>query len=186
MICRGDIRRGAALTSLYQTSGETMMRKFAAIIAVGLITLCLPAIAATFSALISSENQVAAAANTPYAIKMTGDATPGYKVDGSKVTILKAGDYFVIGAAQVGGSTTGDIFLWVRQNGKDVADSNSIQHIPAKEFTTVLVSQGEMTFKANDVLEFVYSATAPGLGLIATKPAGMPAVPSMIFTIFKN
>jgi hypothetical protein len=32
----------------------------------------------------------------------------------------------------------------------------------------------------------VYAATAPGLGLIATKPAGMPAVPSMIFSIFKN
>ena len=163
------------------------MRKFTAIIAAALITFCCStAMAATYSALISSESQVAAAANTPYAVKMTGDATPGFKVEGSKVTILKAGDYFVVGAAQVGGSTSGNIYLWLRQNGKDVPDSNSIQNIPSKDFTTVLVSQGEMTFKAGDVIEFIYQATAPGLGLIATKPANIPAVPSIIFTIFKN
>jgi archaellum component FlaF (FlaF/FlaG flagellin family) len=163
------------------------MRKFTAMIAAGLIMLSHSTVmAATYSALISSDNQVAAAANTPYTVKMTGDATPGYKVDGSKVTILKPGDYFVIGAAQVGGSTPGNIYLWVRVNGKDVPDSNSIQYIPSAQFTTVLVSQGEMTFKANDVLEFVYAASAPGLGLIASKPAGMPAVPSIIFTIYKN
>jgi hypothetical protein len=164
------------------------MRKLTAIAAAAMITFCAStaAMAATYSALISSDNQVAAAANTPYAVKMTGDATPGYKVEGSKVTILKPGDYFVCGAAQVGGSTAGSIYLWVRVNGKDVPDSNSIQYIPSKDFTTVLVSQGEMTFKAGDVLEFVYQSSAPGLGLIASKPANMPAVPSIIFTIFKN
>jgi hypothetical protein len=127
------------------------MRKFIAVLAAGLITLFYStAMAATYSALTSSDTQVAKAANTPYSVTMSGDATTGFKVDGSKVTILKAGDYFVIGAAQVGGSTTDDIYLWVRQNGKDVADSNSIQNIPAPAFTTVLVSQGEMTFKSGD------------------------------------
>ncbi len=163
------------------------MRKFTAILAAGLLTLCCSnAMAATFSALSSADTQVAAAANTPYAVKMGGDATPGFKVEGTKVTILKPGDYFVIAAAQVGGSAAGNIYLWVRQNGKDVPDSNSIQNIPSAAFTTVLVSQGEMTFKANDVIEIMYASTVPGLGLIATKPAGMPAVPSMIFSIFKN
>jgi hypothetical protein len=163
------------------------MRKFTAMLAAGMITLLYStAMAATYSALTSGDTQVAKAADTPYAITMSGDATSGFKVDGAKVTILKAGDYFVIGAAQVGGSTAGNIYLWVRQNGKDVADSNSIQNIPSPAFTTVLVSQGEMTFKAGDVIEFMYAASAPGLGLIATKPANMPAVPSMIFSIFKN
>ena len=63
---------------------------------------CSTAMAATYSALSSSDTQVAKAADTPYAITMSGDATTGFKVDGSKVTVLKAGDYFVIGA-QVGG-----------------------------------------------------------------------------------
>ena len=163
------------------------MRKLTAIIAAGLIGLySAGAMAATFIGPISSDNQVAAKENTPYPITMKSDPAAGFKLDGSKLTILKAGDYLVVAAAQVGGSGPGNIFLWVRVNGKDVPDSNSIQHIPSKEFTTVLVSQGEMTFKAGDVLEIMYAATVPGLGLIATKPAGMPAVPSMIFTVVKN
>src|SRR5271170_1409278 len=86
-----------------------------------------------------------------YAITMSGDATPGFTFSGSKVTIKAAGDYFVIAAAQVGGSATGNVYLWTRLNGKDVPDSNSIQYISSPQFTSVLVSQGEMTFKAGDV-----------------------------------
>ncbi len=91
------------------------------------------------------------------------------------------------GAAQVGGinGATGDIYLWVRVNGKDVPDSNSIQTIPIAGFTTVLVSTTEMTFKDGDVLEFVYAATKPGLGIIASRPKGLPGVPSIIFSIFE-
>ena len=163
------------------------MRKLTAILAAGLISLSsASAMAASYIGPISSDNQVAAAANTAYAITMKSDPATGYKLEGSKLTILKGGDYFVIAAAQVGGSVAGNIWLWTRINGKDVPDSNSIQNIPSKDFTTVLVSQGEVTFKAGDVLEIMYQASAPGLGLIATKPANMPAVPSMIFTVFKN
>jgi len=162
------------------------MPKFTAGVAAGFIALCCStAMAATFTNLSSDDQQVAAAANKPAAVTMGGDPTPGFSVAGSKVTIKAAGDYFVIAAAQVGGSTTGNVYLWTRVNGKDVPDSNSIQYIPSKQFTAVLVSQGEMTFKAGDVLEVMYSASAPGLGLIATKPPGIPTVPSMIFTAYK-
>ncbi len=163
------------------------MRKLTAIIAAGLISLCSSGVmAASYMGPISSDSQVAAAPNTAYAVTMKSDPAPGYKLEGSKLTVLKGGDYFLIAAAQLGGSGPGNIWLWTRLNGKDVPDSNSIQNIPSKDFTTVLVSQGEMTLKAGDVVEVMYQASAPGLGLIATKPANMPAVPSMIFTIFKN
>lgn len=163
------------------------MRKLPAIIAAGLFSLySAGAMAASYIGPISSDSQVAAAPNTAYAITMKSDPAAGYKLEGSKLTVLKGGDYFVIAAAQVGGSTAGNIWLWVRLNGKDVPDSNSIQNIPSKDFTTVLVSQGEMTLKAGDVIEIMYQSSAPGLGVIATKPANMPAVPSMIFTVFKN
>lgn len=162
------------------------MRKSIGGLAAGLITLCCStAMAATFTNLSSDDEQVAAAANKPVAVTMSGDATPGFSVAGSKVTFTGAGDYFVIAAAQVGGSTTGNVYLWTRVNGKDVPDSNSIQYISSPKFTAVLVSQGEMTFKAGDVLEVMYSASAPGLGLIVAKPPGIPTVPSMIFTAYK-
>jgi hypothetical protein len=162
------------------------MRNLIAGFAAGLITLWWStAMAATFTNLSSDDQQVAAAANTAYAITMSGDATPGFTVSGSKVTIKAAGDYFVIAAAQVGGSATGNVYLWTRLNGKDVPDSNSIQYISSPQFTSVLVSQGEMTFKAGDVLEIMYAASVKGLGLIVAKPPGIPTVPSMIFTAFK-
>ncbi len=162
------------------------MRKITAIIAAGLFSLyAAGAMAATYIGPISSDSQVAAAPNTAYAVTMKSDPASGYKLEGSKLTVLKGGDYLVVAAAQVGGSTAGNIWLWVRLNGKDVPDSNSIQNIPSKDFTTVLVSQGIMTLKAGDVVEIMYQASVPGLGLIATKPANMPAVPSIIFTVSK-
>ncbi len=162
------------------------MRKSMAAIAIGLISLCgAQANSASFTNLSSDDEQVAKAANTPAAVTMSGDPTPGYSVSGSKETIKEAGDYFAIAAAQVGGSTTGNVYLWTRINGKDVPDSNSIQYIPSKSFTAVLVSQGEVTFKAGDTFEIMYSASAAGLGLIVSKPPGIPTVPSMIFTAYK-
>ena len=162
------------------------MRKVTTILASGLIALaCSTAMAATMSALTSMDNQVAKAANTPAPIVLTGDSSTAFKVEGSKVTVLRAGDFYLSAAAQVGGSTVGDVYLWMRVNGADVPDSNSIQTIPSPKFTAVLVSQTGMALKKGDVVEFVYAATAPGLGLVASKPAGMPGVPSIIFSIFE-
>lgn len=143
--------------------------------------------AAEYSALTSLETQVAKAANTPYPVVLSGESTRVFKLEGSKITIQYEGDYYFSAAPQMGGTgtATGEIYFWVRVNGKDVDDSNSVQTIPSAKFTGVLISQGGMTFKKGDVLEFMYQATAPGLGLVATKPAGMPAVPSIIFTIFQ-
>jgi hypothetical protein len=135
--------------------------------------------------LYSDDNQVSAAANTPVALKMSGDATAGFKVAGSKITIGAAGDYFVEIAAQVGGSAPGNVYLWPRLNGKDIDDSNSIQYISSKDFTSVLVSQGEMSFKAGDVLEFMIAGSVPGVGAIASKPTASPTVPSLLLTIYK-
>ena len=161
------------------------MRTLATLLTVGLIALSANAMASTLSALTSMDTQVAAAPNVPVAIKMTGDSNSSFKIDGSKVTVQHEGNYYLSAAAQVGGPKTGEIYLWMRVNGKDVPDSNSIQTIPTAGFTAVLVSQSGMSFKKGDVIEFVFAATAPGLGLIASKPEKMPGVPSIIFSIFE-
>ena len=141
--------------------------------------------AANMSALTSSESQLATAANTPYPIKLTGDPAESYKIDGSKVIVLRAGNYYLNAASQIGGNTTGDVYIWMRLNGKDVPDSNSIQTVPIKGFTAVLVAQTGISLKKGDVIEFVYAASVPGLGLIATAPKNMPAVPSIISSILE-
>jgi hypothetical protein len=162
------------------------MRKLMAIATAGMIALSgSNAIAASMTALTSMETQVTKQANESFPIKMTGEATGAFKIEGSKLTILRDGFFNISAAAQVGGSGTGDVYMWMRVNGKDVPDSNSQQTIPTPKFTAVLVAQTGMELKKNDVVEFVISATAPGLGIVAFKPANMPAVPSIIFSIFE-
>jgi hypothetical protein len=163
------------------------MHKGLATLAVGLVTVLSSATIAapTFINLSSDDQLVAKAANQPIAVTLSGMATPGFRVAGSKLTFTAAGDYFVYAAAQIGGSTAGAVYLWPRVNGKDVDDSNSIQYVTSPQFTAVLVSAGEMSFKAGDVLEFMYAASAPGLGLVASKPPGMPTVPSILLTAYK-
>jgi len=162
------------------------MHKIIATLAAGLITLAgSTAMAATFINLSSDDSQVAKAAGQPVAVTMGGMAAPGFTISGSKLTFTAAGDYFVYAAAQIGGSAPGAVYLWPRVNGKDVDDSNSIQYVTSPQFTAVLVSAGEMSFKAGDVLEFMYAASAPGLGLVASKPPGMPTVPSILLTAYK-
>lgn len=164
------------------------MRKILAAAAAGLIALsCSTAIAASMAALTSMETQVTKQANEQFAIKMQGEGNGAFKMEGSKLTVLRDGFFNISAAAQVGGngSATGDVYMWMRVNGKDVPESNSQQTIPSAKFTAVLVAQTGMDLKKNDVVEFVISGTAPGLGIVAFKPANMPAVPSIIFSIFE-
>ena len=78
----------------------------------------------------------------------------------------------------------GSARLWLRQQGKDVDNSNTEQTIAGK-YTTVLVCQGVGEIKAGDKLQLFQSGTGSGVGLIASKPKGEPVVPSMIFSLLK-
>ena len=162
------------------------MRKLTTIMASGLLALyCASAMSATMSALTSMDTQTARAVNTPYPITLTSKALASFKVEGTKITVLRSGEFYVNAAAQIGGSGPGEVYLWMRLNDKDVPDSNSTQTVSAAKFTAVMVSQTGMSFKKGDVLEFVYAATSPGLGLMASKPANMPGVPSIIVSILE-
>ena len=135
-----------------------------------------------YAQLSSTENQ--AAAGTPKAVTLNStDAAKGITNANGVVTLPEAGTYFVIAAGQVGSTTggKGTVRLWMRQNGKDVDNSNTAQAVEGG-FTAVLVCQGVVEAKAGDKLELAFSATPAdqGLGLIVKKPAGEPAIPSMI------
>lgn len=132
---------------------------------------------------------------SPMLIKMeSNDALAGL-VHGDKekteqIVVKTPGVYFVVAAAQVGRSKgAGDDYvdLWIRQNGKDVDNSNTRQSIKDVNFTGVLVCQGIAECKAGDVFTVTASASVSdqGLGLIATTPKGEPAIPSIIFSMYK-
>lgn len=106
------------------------------------------------------------------------------------VTVKTPGVYFIVAAAQVG-KTTGEteefVDLWIKQNGKDVDNSNTRQSIKDSKFTGVLVCQGIAECKAGDVFNVAVSASSPGkgLGVLAIKPKGEPVIPSVIFSMYK-
>ena len=108
-----------------------------------------------------------------------------------KLTVKTAGVYFVVAAIQVGkeGADAADDYVdvWIKQNGKDVDNSGCRQQIKASKFTTVLVCQGIAECKAGDVFNVAISASSPGkgLGITAIKPKGEPAIPSIIFSMYK-
>ena len=134
----------------------------------------------------STESQSADSAGKAITLN-SNDAAKDVENDKGVVTIKKAGTYFVMAAGQVGATDSngkGTVRLWVRQNGKDVDNSNTEQAI-ANGFTAVLVCQGVMECKAGDKVELLQSTSGTGLGMVASRPKGEPVVPSMILSIVK-
>ncbi len=106
------------------------------------------------------------------------------------VVIKADGVYFMVAAIQVGkekGDADDYIDVWMKQNGKDVDNSGCRQTIKDPKFTTVLVCQGIAECKAGDKFNVVISTNAPsdGVGIVKIAPKGEPAIPSIIFSIYK-
>jgi hypothetical protein len=135
----------------------------------------------------SEEDQIVSAANKPQMVTMPStDAAKGIKNNKGVVVLDQTGTYFTIVGVQVGSrGGTGLVRLWFQTNGKDVDNSNCEQMVPDKDYTTVMISQGVGEYKKGDKVNAMISGSAPGIGLVYKKPAGEPAVPSVIFSAWK-
>jgi hypothetical protein len=112
------------------------------------------------------------------------------KTKSTEITIKTAGVYFMVAAIQVGkekGDADDYIDVWMKQNGKDVDNSGCRQMIKDPKFTTVLVCQGIAECKAGDKFNVVISSNTidSGVGIVKIAPKGEPAIPSIIFSIYK-
>jgi hypothetical protein len=135
----------------------------------------------------SEEDQIVKEANKPQMVSMPStDAAKGIKNNKGQVILDQTGTYFTIVGVQVGSrGGTGLVRLWFQTNGKDVDNSNCEQLVPTPDFTTVMISQGVGEYKKGDKVNAMISGSAPGIGLVYKKPAGEPAVPSVIFSAWK-
>jgi hypothetical protein len=135
----------------------------------------------------SEEDQIVKEANKPQLVTMAStDAAKGIKNNKGVVILDQSGTYFTIVGVQVGSrGGTGLVRLWFQTNGKDVDNSNCEQMIPTADFTTVMISQGVGEYKKGDKVNAMISGSVPGIGLVYKKPAGEPAVPSVIFSAWK-
>jgi hypothetical protein len=135
----------------------------------------------------SEEDQIVKEPNKPQLVTMAStDAAKGIKNNKGVVVLDQTGTYFTIVGVQVGSrGGTGLVRLWFQTNGKDVDNSNCEQLVSTPEFTTVMISQGVGEYKKGDKVNAMISGSAPGIGLVYKKPAGEPAVPSVIFSAWK-
>src|ERR1700692_2769619 len=135
----------------------------------------------------SEEDQGVKEANKPQMVTMAStDAAKGIKNTKGMVVLDQSGTYFTIVGVQVGSrGGTGLVRLWFQTNGKEADNSNCEQMVPTPDFTTVMISQGVGEYKKGDKINAMFSGSAPGIGLVYKKPAGEPAVPSVIFSAWK-
>ena len=134
----------------------------------------------------SEEDQIAKDTKPNKMTMKSTDAAKGLKNTNGVVILDQSGTYFTIVGVQVGSrGGMGLVRLWFQTNGKDVDNTNCEQTVPNPEFTTVMISQGVGEYKKGDKVNAMYSGSAPGIGLVYKKPAGEPAVPSVIFSAWK-
>ncbi len=128
----------------------------------------------------------------PEVVKMDiTDAASGITMKNNKITVSKAGAYLIVAAPQVGregGGPLGCFDLWLRVNGKDVANSNvQLCQDAGSRAKDVIISQGIVPLAAGSVLEVMMSANNPKAAICieAIRPSGEPLVPSIIFSMIK-
>ncbi|CAF0856985.1 unnamed protein product [Adineta steineri] len=127
---------------------------------------------------------------TPKTVKLdNNDGSERIKNHNGILEFEESGIYFVMAAAQCGSDKEdgiGDVHLWMKLNGKDIANSNTIQTV--NKDTSVLVSQTAIEIKAGDKIEMAFSTdiTEGTAGLVASKPHRESAVPSIIVSVFKS
>ena len=139
----------------------------------------------SYAQLSSLKTQPAAAAGKAIGLEQIDGAVGVTHEDGT-ITVKEAGVYFAVAAGQVGSAKAGKgtVKLWMRQNAKDVDNSNTEQ-TAAGGSTSVVVCQGVMELKAGDKIQVMQSAKGRGLGMVATTPKGEPAIPSVIFSLVR-
>jgi hypothetical protein len=134
----------------------------------------------------STEEQMAEAGVKPKVITMNStDASKNIKQEKGVVRVNETGAFFVMAAVQVGTKAKGTIRVWMRQNGKDIDNSNTEQFLGDPNSTTVLVCQGVAEAKRGDKFEVVFSGSDPSVGVVIKKPMGEPVVPSIIFSAWR-
>ena len=119
------------------------------------------------------------------------DAANGITLANNKVTVGEDGAYLIVAAPQVGRENSGPygcFDLWLRINGKDVANSNvQLCQDEGSRAKDVIISQGIVPMKAGDALEVMMSASNPAANICieAIRPPGEPLVPAIIFSMIK-
>jgi Type VI secretion system/phage-baseplate injector OB domain len=144
-----------------------------------------------FGSWFSTVDQTAAAINTAYIMTVNNqDYEQGIKVvDNSKFKVAESGTYNLQFSAQLqhrtgGGGGSGDnIWIWLKKNGSNVANSSTKLYIPTGKYQ-VAAWNFIVKLKYDDYLQLSWYVDTTDIAIEANGASGpSPAVPSLIVTM---
>jgi hypothetical protein len=133
--------------------------------------------------------QTPAAINTAYAITFnTTDVAFGvYRgATTSQIFVTSPGVYNIQFSAQLDNTSGGNhiIYIWLRVNGVDVANSASQVRLKGTDAELVAAWNFAASLKAGDYFQLMYSATDTAVQILAQVAAApVPDIPSIILTV---
>jgi hypothetical protein len=136
--------------------------------------------------------QTAAAINTAYAMTFnTVGISNGVTIGSpsSRIYVDTKNVYNVQFSAQVDNTSGGShlIFIWLRVNGVDVADSAGQIRLKGSDGELVVSWNYIYPFNANDYLELMWSTSDTAVQITSSGAAApVPAIPSVILTVTDN
>ena len=136
--------------------------------------------------------QTAAVINTAYPITFnTTDITDGVYIGAttSQVFVDRIGTYnFQFSAQLIKASVgTGNVFIWYRVNGVNVANSARKATLAGSSAVVVAAWNYVVKLNAGDYFELVFSTDDTGCQIVAVAAAApAPAIPSVILTVTNN
>lgn len=136
--------------------------------------------------------QNAAVINTAYPITINStDISEGVYIGTptSRVYVDRVGTYNFQFSAQLlkSGGGSGNVFIWYRVNGVNVANSATIITLAGSSSAVVAAWNFVVDLNAGDYFELVWSTNNIGCEIHATGAAApVPAVPSVILTVTNN
>jgi len=148
---------------------------------------------ANWGSFYDTTTQTAAAANTAYAMTYNSfdPANTGVTVvSGSRITVASAGTYNIQFSAQLDRTNSGtdQVNIWLRKNGSDVANSDTVVTVDGSANVAKRVPAWNFVVAAstNDYYELMWSTTDAQVRILAqtaqTSPV-RPAIPSIILTV---
>lgn len=169
----------AAVLVSDSTNGEIMVRPT---IPIGL----------DYASISDTTDQTIAAINTAYPIKFnTVDVAHGITVESdgtnpTRITASQAGLYMVSVSNQYTSSNSSaqNIQTWLRQNGTDVANSNSYLTIANNGATAIFATSYIVSMQASDYLQIMWASDSTNVSINNIPATGYsPAAPSTIVTV---
>lgn len=139
-----------------------------------------------------TSTQTAAVINTAYPITINSTSiTDGVYIGTptSRVYVDRIGTYNFQFSAQLlkGGAGSGNIYIWYRVNGADIANSATIVTLAGSSSASVAAWNFVVEMNAGDYFELVWSTDNTSCQIhAAAASAPVPAIPSVILTVTDN